>query len=238
VGRPVALVTRAVEDAAPLVAALQANGFDVVQVPCVARRPLVGAWPAALEQHGHAAWLLLTSPATAEIVAAGPPLPASLRVAAVGPTTAGVARRGGLTVHRVAETSTGQALVACLGGLTGLTVLYPGARTLTASTLTALRDAGALVQTVTVYDNVVPEGLAEALRRVLPVDVVTLLSASAARRFADATPPSLHPPAVVIGPSTEAAARSAGLQIVGVASPHTVTALARTAGLLVDVERT
>jgi uroporphyrinogen-III synthase len=222
---PTVLVTRAGEDAGELTTLLRAAGFEVRHAPAVERVLFPEVWAQALRDQVPAL-ILLTSAATAELVGRGPALPSTTRLAAVGPRTAARARHLGLAVELVPETATGAALVAALGPLMDVTVHYPRAREATPETLAALRAAGASVIDPIVYENREPVAFAEHLRSALPVDLITLLSGSAARRVAAALPPDRRPPVIAIGPSTAAEARHAGLQVVGVADPHTAEGVA------------
>ena len=211
------LITRAVEDAESLAAPLRAAGHEPVLVPLMERRPLPLELPDALFD-----WLLLTSPATVPLL---PRRSLARRVAAVGSATAEAARQHGLVVDLVPHTYTGADLVEALHLRPGDRVLYPHAAHATASTREALDATGAEVVSVVVYDNRCPDDAAERLAAAMPVDIITLLSASAARRLAQLASDLGAARVVTIGPSTTAAAQSAGLTVFAEAKPHTVEGL-------------
>lgn len=225
------LVTRAADEAGPLCDRLRAIGCAPVEVPLVAIVPCAWAVPVGIFD-----WLVLTSAAAVDAVA-GRPLRAR-RTAAVGPATAARARDRGLKVDLVPLRATGADLAAALGDLRGRTVLYPRAEVATPGTTEALRGAGAELTEIVAYRNAVPPDAAERLTRALPVDFVTLLSGSAARRLADALTragKTLGKARIVaIGPSTAAAARAAGLEVHAVAATHTVEAVAEAVQQLRD----
>jgi uroporphyrinogen-III synthase len=224
-----ALVTRAQVDAAPLVAGLTALGLRPIVAPLLARR-IRAAEVARAAAVGHDGWVL-TSPAAVEALCATTDRPEW--IAAVGPATAEAAARAGLRVDRVPERALGAGLAAELGDLRGQRVLYPKADLAPPELAAALRAAGAQVDEVVAYDNAEPPGAGAAIRAVWPVDVVCLLSGSAARRLAAHAPPPWPTGVLVaaIGPSTAAVAVEVGLPVHAVADPHTV------GGLLVAVAR-
>ncbi|TVP74793.1 MAG: uroporphyrinogen-III synthase [Gemmatimonadales bacterium] len=150
----------------------------------------------------------------------------------VGPGTATAARRVGMEVHRVAERHIAEGLLAELGSardLEGIRILLP--RSLQARPLLAreLEAAGARVGEFHVYRSEADEAVATALvgdvlRR--QVGCVTLTAASGADSLARALGASrgaawpVDVPVVVIGPEAGEAARSRGIPVACVASPH------------------
>jgi len=95
------LVTRAEDQAQPLLAALRAAGADAVHVPLIRHEVLVDAAAvrAARERlaaHRGDRWLAVTSATTVSVIAsslaAAGGLPEATRVLAVGPATAAAAR--------------------------------------------------------------------------------------------------------------------------------------------------
>jgi uroporphyrinogen-III synthase len=206
------LVTRALEDAGPLVAALLRAGHEPVLVP------LVGRAPGDPLPDGPFDLVVLTSAASAD-AARGVNAP----VACVGPATAARAGELGLDVIAVGE-GTGAELVARLD-LRGKRVLYPRAAEATPETAAALRAAGAELVEVTAYRNIAPDGFAAALRAAWPVDAVTLMSGSAARRLAEAGLPLEGVRIVVIGPSTARECAAVGIPVHAVAERPDVEAL-------------
>ena len=82
------------------------------------------------------------------------------------------------------------------------------------------------------YTTIEPPGLEDAVGRCLEqgFDLALFASPSAVEAFArTAGARAAGLPAAVIGPTTEAAARAAGLDVLGVASPSTLEALVATA---------
>jgi len=219
------LITRAAEDAHTLADPLREHGLVPVIVPLVSRVHRVQDVARAAAR-GHEGWVL-TSAAVVPALARVDVRPRW--IAAVGPATARAARAAGLTVDLVPETATAAELARALGDRTGQRALYPRAQVASPGTLQALRATGAEIEDVVAYVNEEPAGAAEALAAVWPVDIVTLLSGSAARRLAAHMPPpwASSPRVEVIGPRTERSARRAGIQVHAVASPHTVSALIR-----------
>lgn len=222
---PRVLVTRAEEDAQALCDALAALGCEPVRLPLI-ERSLVTENTARLRRAlVSAEVVLLTSPASASAIGRvwREPVRAP-KFAAVGPATAERARSLGLPVDVTPETATGRDLVQALGALRGMRVLYPRAEVSTSATTEALSRAGADLTEIVAYRNTPPEGLRKAMKAVGEVDLVTLFSGSAARRYARTARQAGLPlaPVVVIGPSTAATATAEGLEIVGIASPHSL----------------
>jgi len=224
------LVTRSAETAGALSAPLRAAGFEPVEVPLMRLEPVPGAVAAAVAERRFDG-LILTSAAAAEasagVVGEGWPPPL---VAAIGQATASRARAVGLPVSVVPPRATGLDLGMVLGRMPGKVLLYPRAAEVTPGTVEQLRATGAEVVDVIAYQNVAPEGLPATLAAAWPVDAVTLLSGSAARRFAEAVRAAgitVAVPVVVIGPSTEVVAREVGLGVTAVAEPHSVAGVVR-----------
>src|SRR5215467_9478330 len=79
-----------------------------------------------------------------------------------------------------------------------------------------LRARGAVVDVLVAYRTIAPEILERALVAGLSggVDAAVFASPSAVQGVAEVLPPGIPPPpAIVIGPTTEAAARAAGLAV-------------------------
>jgi len=161
---------------------------------------------------------------------------ASTRVAAIGSETARALEARGVTADVVPSTFTSAALAVALtqNDLTGKRILL--ARAAQASPLLAdyLRDAGAMVEEVTLYDIVTPrpdpEALAELQRG---VDVATLTSPSTARGLVELAGDLVDLDSlqtVCIGPVTAEAARNLGLRVVAIAETHTIEGLAQAVG--------
>lgn len=237
---PRVLVTRAAEDASALAEALAAIGCQPVVVPVLERRWLPFAVSDLAERVPDADWVLVTSAATAEVLAIAAPLAwPRARIAAVGPATEQRVVALGLSKARilVPERATAADLVRALGDLRGKIVVYPRADLAPQQTVDALTNAGATVHSVIAYENTGPSGYAGRLRDALPVQVTTLMSSSAAERVASAiaeTDRYLLGSIVVIGPSTEAAAHAHGLRVHAVARPHSLQGLTAAVSLLLQ----
>jgi uroporphyrinogen-III synthase len=95
-----------------------------------------------------------------------------------------------------------------------------------------LREQGAGVDVVVAYRTLAPSGARDGLERALAegIDLVLLASPSAVESLVGALGGRARAvAAAVIGPVTEQAARAAGLDVRGVASPATVQGLAAAA---------
>lgn len=224
------LVTRAAEDAVGLCHALRQLGHTPVRAPLLQRVWDLDALADVARDQPTMDWLVITSGASADVLAAAAPGAwLRARIGAVGPTTARKLAAMGRPADVVPRRHLGTALVTAMGDVRGQRILYPRGDLAPPTTADRLREAGADVVEVVCYRNVAPDGHAELLAAALPVDVTLLLSGSAARRLARA-----HVGAaaslgriLAIGPSTAEVADEVGLPVHGVATPHTLEALLR-----------
>jgi len=235
------LVTRRSEQAGSLVAALAALGATVVEVPLIAHQPPVDAGPLddALGRLARYDWLAFTSANAVEAVAArlarlGATLPATVRLASVGPTTAqAIAEQ--LTGRRADLQPTSEyraeGLVESFRShdLAGRRLLLPVSDRARDALAAGLRAQGAVVETVVAYRTVTPEDARARLERTVAegIDLVVLASPSAVEGLVAALGVRARGLAVaVIGPVTERAARESGLDVRAVSAAATVQGLA------------
>jgi uroporphyrinogen-III synthase len=222
------LVTRAAEDAAGLCQALRHMGHRPVRVPLIERVWALDAMLEAVAAHPHVDWLVVTSGASADVLAAAAPSAwLRARIGAVGTATARKLAAMGRPADVVPRRQLGYYLARAMGDVDGRTIVYPKGDLAPPDTAEALREAGAIVHEVVCYHNVAPPGHLERLRAALPVDVTLLLSGSAAQRLRRAHPgdPSQLGRILAIGPSTAKVAEEVGLPVHGIAEPHSLEAL-------------
>lgn len=244
------LVTRQRSQSESLASLLEARGAEVLQVASIEivapedLRPLDGALE-ALDRYD---WVVLTSATAVKAVLSRltvlglyPKLGAGTgrRIASVGPSTT-AALRASFPEDRVAlepaHDARAAGLVAAFAGekLVGRRILVPASSLARTELAEGLREQGAVVDVVAAYRPVEPPGLKEAVLQSLSrgFDLALFASPSAVEAFARAAGERAQGLAVVvIGPTTEAAAREAGLDVRGVATPSTE------AGLLEAAER-
>lgn len=216
------LVTRADEDAGPLLYGLALHGLRGISVPLI-ERVIRRDSLAEAGSNAYDIWLL-TSPFSVRALRVAGVDPGQALVASVGPSTTRAAEGMGWKVSVQPSVFTAAALVDALGDVEGQRVFYPRANLARSTVATALEARGAVVDDIVAYDNVMPEGAGAAIREHWPVDGVALLSGSAARRLVGAVP--LPWPEslliVAIGPSTAEVLAELGVEGVVVAVPHTV----------------
>lgn len=220
------LVTRASEDAAPLVRRLQAAGLVAPTAAMVRREIDADAVRAGVARTPRPDVLLLTSATAARTLAGHDVRPG--RVVCVGPATERAARAVGLAVDHIGEGTGADVVHAAVPD--GATVLWVCAERAVPGTVHALRDVGAVVTEVAAYRTVPHPDAAARLAEAGPVDLVTLTAPSIARSYADArrlVPDHGTPGVVVLGPSTAEAARAVALDVVDQADPPTLDALVR-----------
>ena len=235
------VVTRSPGQASELARRLHNVGAQVVEVPTIdIADPLDGGevLRSALARVADYDWLVVTSPNGARRTLAelrdARDL-AGVRLAAIGPGTAGV-----LSDHRLNPDLVPDRYVA-----EGLLEVFPdppagGGRVLLCRAQVArdllpdgLRARGWTVDVVDAYRTVPVPLDGRALRRVADADAVTFTSASSARNLVSAIAAggqddlasSVPPVVVAIGPITAAAAEELGLVVTAEASPHTLDGL-------------
>ena len=243
------LVTRAAHQASKLSDGLRALGAEPVEVPVLEIRPPISFDPldAALRQLDSYDWLILTSANAARALAERAaalriPLaqPVRLKVAAIGEATAEAARKAGLQVALVPEAYVAESLVeGLLARAAGQRILLARAAVARDVIPDALREAGAEVDVVDAYRNVLPEAAPEQLRRAIAdgLDAATFTSSSSATHLAEAARkagiewPFEGVPAGSIGPITSQTLRDLGWPPAAEASPSDIP------GLVAAIER-
>jgi len=245
-GRRVA-VTRARAQASGLADRLRELGAEVIETPSIriVPRAVEGEIAAAIDALGSYALICLTSPnGVARLFAAlatrgrDARAFAGARVAAIGPGTARELERRGVRADVVPARAIAEALVEALAAIpvAGERVLVARAGEARDVLPDALRERGAEVDVVGLYDTVV-EPLSDEQRGALAdTDYVTFTSASTVRNLlgslGDADPLG-STRLVSIGPVTSAAARELGLTVNVEAERHDVDGLV--AALIGDV---
>jgi uroporphyrinogen III methyltransferase/synthase len=231
------LVTRPRDQAASLVAGLEASGAVPVVMPLItiARPRDPGPARDAIRRLGSYDWVVCTSANGARALAARLrdeelDWPSGPRLAAIGPRTAQAARDEGLPVHAQPAEFRGRAVPAALGNVRDRFVLLPRSDIGREETPEALRSAGAIVDDVVFYRTVSatpePEALAELATG---VDILTFTSPSTVTAFATlgAIAEALAATATIacIGPVTADAARSIGWTVHVQPAEYTAEAL-------------
>lgn len=237
------LVTRAARQAGKLSAGLLALGATPVEVPVLEIRPPASfeALDAALAGLDGYDWLILTSANTVRALVdrageLGVPLvqPISLKVAAVGEATADEARNAGFNLTFVPESYVAESLVdGLVGKASGKRTLLARAAEARDVIPDALRAAGAAVDVVDAYRNVLPEAAPKLLRQALAegIDAATFTSSSTVTHMAEAARaagvawPFAGIPAISIGPITSGTLRELGWAPAVEANPSDIQGL-------------
>ena len=243
------LVTRAVHQAGKLSEGLRAVGIEAVEVPVLEIRPPASFDPldTAIRNIANYECLIFTSANAVRVVmeraaACGIIFADRMpRVAAVGKATAEAARQAGFTVAVTPKEYVAESLVEALAEhASGRRVLLARAAIARDVIPDALRSAGATVDVVDAYQNIVPTTAPEQLRVALArrIDAATFTSSSSATHLANVARAAGIPfpfpgvKAVSIGPITSATLRELGWPPVAEANPHDIP------GLLAAVENT
>jgi uroporphyrinogen-III synthase len=239
-GRTV-LVTRARDQAGELAERLEAGGATAIVAPAI---ELVRAPRGALDRAvadlaaGGFDWIVFTSRAGVDAVLerlAARKLNGSAihgRVAAVGEGTAARLREAGIEPALVPDTYTTFALSRAMPRGSGR-VLLPRADIATGELETAIAAKGWTPARVDAYRTKLARRMPALAARALRagrVDAVTFTSASTVEGYANMAAalgplPSPRPRVVCIGPVTARTARDRGMEVDGVARPHTIDGL-------------
>jgi uroporphyrinogen-III synthase len=237
------LVTRSVRQTGKLSAGLRALGATPVEVPVLEIIPPESYAPLddALRHLDRYDWLILTSTNTLQAIRArcaffgiNPANATGLNVAAIGRATGESARAHGFRLEVVPEAQVSESLVFSLGErVRGKRVLLPQASITREVIADALTAAGAMVDVIEAYRNVLPEAAPEQLRQALAatIDVATFTSSSSAIHLAEVARqagilfPLAGVPAVSIGPITSRTLRKLGWKPANEANPFDIPGL-------------
>jgi uroporphyrinogen III methyltransferase / synthase len=220
------VVTRARAQASGLARTLAALGADVVELPAIRIEPRLDSDEVrrAVDEIYSYALVCLTSPNGVRLLfdalagqARDARALANATVAAIGPGTAAALRAHGVIPDVVPERSVAEALVEALSGVEvhGRPVLVARAAEARDLLPDALRERGAEVDVVSLYETVAEVPDPDAREAAGDADYVTFTSSSTVRNFIDAVGDGFPRRAriVSIGPVTSEAARDAGLEV-------------------------
>jgi uroporphyrinogen III methyltransferase / synthase len=220
------VVTRARAQASGLARTLAALGAEVIELPAIRIEPRLDSDEVrhAVDEIYSYALVCLTSPNGARLLfdalaGAGRDARAlsNATVAAIGPGTAEALREHGVIADIVPERSVAEALVEALAevDVSGRPVLIARAAEARDVLPDALRERGAEVDVVTLYETVADDPDPAALEAAQDADYVTFTSSSTVRNFLDAVGDRFPPGAriVSIGPVTSETAQEAGLEV-------------------------
>ena len=229
-GRKV-VVTRAREQASELVDRLHRLGAETVELPAITiDEPGDGgaALRGAALRVGHYDWVIFTSANAVERFCArlhDARSLAGVRVAAIGPGTAGALRSFGVEPDLVPENFVAESLIEVFPFGNG-EVLLPRAAVAREVLPESLRAKGWRVDVVEAYLTRPAEPSASALAEASKADAITFTSSSTVTIFLHVAGLDAVPPVVVcIGPVTAETAREAGLTVDVVAEEHTIDGL-------------
>jgi uroporphyrinogen III methyltransferase/synthase len=235
------VVTRATQQAAILSEKLREVGADVIEMPATQIERLdLDPLRGAIDSISDYQWLVFTSQNAVaifweQLLGRGKDSRAlaGLKIAAVGPATAGALLEHGIAVDVIPQRFVAEELLEMLrdrddvAGSEALYVTAEGARDLLPA---GLREMGATVTILDIYRSI-PDGLgAETLARAIEagrVDLATFTSGSAVRGYIEAVGDelALKVPAASIGPQTSEALREAGIEVKVEAEESTIDGL-------------
>jgi uroporphyrinogen III methyltransferase/synthase len=242
------IVTRARAQASGLAAALRGLGAEVVELPAIRIEPRIESEEVrrTVERIGEYALICVTSPNGAHLLfealgEAGLDARAldGTIVAAIGPGTARALEEHGIAADVVPERFVAEALVDALAQVEveGRRVLVARAAEARDVLPNALRERGAEVDVVALYETIRETPPPEAIEAAQGADYVTFTSSSTVRNLLEALGDRFPRGAriVAIGPITSDAVRAAGLEVAAEAERHDVDGLV--AALLADADR-
>jgi uroporphyrinogen-III synthase len=236
------LVTRSAHQAGKLSDGLRAIGAEPVEVPVLEIQPPASYEPldSALRQLGDYDWLILTSANSVRalverLAALGIVTPSSqIHVAAIGSATAQAARDAGFLITLTPESYVAESLVSALqNGVAGTRVLLARAAIARDVIPDALREAGALVDVVDAYQNVIPKTAPQRLVQAIAqgLDAATFTSSSSVTHLAEVARaagvpfPLANVLGVSIGPITTQTLRELDWVPAAEAKPHDIPGL-------------
>jgi len=241
------LITRARAQASQFAARLEANGAEVIQCSTIKIQP-IDIDRADIPSPDKYDWVIFTSVNAVEIFYEGlrengkdARAFGGSKICAIGPKTVDALNHIGIHPDFVPARARGSAIAAEMENLHGKKILLPRAKIATAALPNGLREKGALVDDVPLYDTVkgAGENRDEIEADLLEgrIDFVTFTSSSTVMNFLEMFP--AHAPAVlladarvaVIGPSTEATALDAGVRVDVVAKEATIESLVEAVGI-------
>jgi uroporphyrinogen III methyltransferase/synthase len=235
------VVTRATQQAPVLSEKLRELGADVIEMPAtqIARLDLASL-RAAIDAISEYDWLIFTSQNAVAIYweqllgrGCDARALAGLRIAAVGPATAGALLEHGITVDVIPERFVAEGLLEIMrerDDVAGKRVLYVTAEGARDVLQTGLREMGAQVAVIEAYRSIIDGAGAETLARAISagkVDLATFTSGSAVKGYIEAVGEdlALQVPAASIGPQTSDALREAGIEVKAEAEESTIDGL-------------
>lgn len=215
------VVTRSPEQGAAFCAKLLARGAVPIPFPVIEFVPLTADLHAKA-QTGIYDWLLFTSVNAVNFYIAQQVATPAAKIGAVGSATAERLQEIGLTADFIPQQFTGEQLVLGLGDIAGQRILLPRAKRGRPEIVNLLRQQGAQVDDIALYDTVQTTPTAAAWAKLAQgADVVTFTSPSSVRNFVDLL--TKAPTGFVwdwektavacIGPSTQAEAKKLGLTV-------------------------
>jgi uroporphyrinogen-III synthase len=230
------LVTRPAHQASPLSRRLARLGARPIELPAISITPApdTGQLDRALAKLGDYDWVVVTSANAVPMIVRRMRKLGSLssgpRWAAIGPATARRLRAYGIRPDYIPTRFVAEAVVDGLGDVHDKRILLPraaGAREILAQ---GLRDRGAQVDEIALYEAR-PEHSSARLRQVLEagIDIITLTSSSGAKALAQMAEGYremlVSTPVACIGPITAGTARHLGLRVEAVAEEYNVRGL-------------
>jgi uroporphyrinogen III methyltransferase/synthase len=240
------VVTRARAQASALARKLAGLGAEVIELPAIRIEPRIATdeMRRIVDDIYSYALVCLTSPNGVRLLFdaladAGRDARsfANATVAAIGPGTAASLREHGVIADIVPEESIAEALVEALAEVEveGRPVLVARAAEARDVLPDALRERGAEVDVVALYETVAEQPSDESIEAAQEAEYVTFTSSSTVRNFVHAVGDRFPREARVIsiGPVTSAAAREAGLEVHAEAERHDIDGLV--AALIDDV---
>ena len=236
------LVTRAAHQARKLSDGLRALGAEPVEVPVIEIQPppSYDALDSSLRKLETYDWLILTSANTVHVLAERAAAfgivfsEKSPQVAAVGNATAEAARQAGLSVAVTPDAYVAESLVGALvERVRHKRVLLARAAVARDMIPDALRAASANVDVVDAYQNAIPAGAPNRLRKALAegIDAATFTSSSSATHLAEVARaagisfPFTGVPAISIGPITSSTLHELGWEPAAEAGPSDIPGL-------------
>ena len=236
------LVTRARAQASQFANLLEANGAEVIQFPTIKIQPIEGVNIPSLNGYD---WVIFTSVNAVEIFyerlrESGKDARAfgTNKICAVGPKTVDALNRIGIHPDFVPSHSGGSVIAAEMEDVRGKKILHPRAKIATADLPNGLREKGAIVDDIALYNTVKVANGDDKRRDEIEadllngrIDFVTFTSSSTVTNFLEMFP--THAPEVllagvkvaVIGPTTQKTAMRYNVRVDVIAKEASIESL-------------
>ncbi|MGQ9843836.1 MAG: uroporphyrinogen-III C-methyltransferase [Spirochaetota bacterium] len=231
------VVTRTREQASTLAQKLVSLGADVVEFPTIAVQKCADLTKlhTAIENISRYDWIVFTSQNAvniffSELFSLGNDVRSiQVKIAAIGPATAHALRQYSIVPDLIPQEYVAESLIDAFStvDIDNKSILIPCSAKAREVLYAGLKEKGANVERVDIYDTIIPTVDEETKKSVLTADIITFTSSSTVRNFVDIMQKDYTDTALIacIGPITAREANKHGLTPHIVAQEYTIDGL-------------